>query len=132
MRFDSRSGGSAAQMFLSVLNAVTNKHPNGAIQHRQFRETGEPGLAMERGKIGVELDHLSLTVNTCPSLIHPIHGRRCLVNGNAPEGVAQVGGEIGERARVPAKKTTRLSPSIRETSPRGRPSDVPTVRCDRQ
>ena len=88
MRFDSRSGGSAAQMFLSVLNAVTltNKHPNGAIQHRQFGETGEPGLAIERGKIGVELDHLSLTVNTCPSLIHPIHGRRCLVNGNAPRG----------------------------------------------
>ena len=71
---------------LSLLNVVTltNKHPNGAIQHRQFGETGEPGLAMERGKIGVELDHSSLTVNTCPSLIHPIHGRRCLVNGNAP------------------------------------------------
>jgi hypothetical protein len=56
------------------------------------------GHARTRRKINVKLDPSSLAVTRCPSLIHPLHRRRGLVNWDAPEGVAQVGGEIGERA----------------------------------
>ena len=129
VRFDSRSRGVPAQHLMSLLNVVAllDQHSDGSIEHRQFSEAGQPGHARDRWKISVELDHFSVTVHTRPTMIRVIRGGRSPVNGDAPEGVAQVGGEIGERAGVPAKKTTRLSPStIRETSPRGRRSDVPT------
>jgi hypothetical protein len=86
---------------MSLLNvvALVNQHPDGAIQHCQFDEAGQPGPARDRWKISVELNHSLMTVHTRPTMIRVIRGGRSPVNGNAPEGVAQVGGEIGERAR---------------------------------
>ena len=50
---------------MSLLDVVTliNKHPDGAIEHRQFGEAGQSGRARERWKISVEHDHSSVTVH---------------------------------------------------------------------
>ncbi len=91
---------------MSLLDVVTliNKNPDGAIQRRQFSKAGQPGRARERWKISVELNRSSLTVQTCPAMIRVIRGGRCLVDGDSPEGVAQVGGKIGERTRSPGDR----------------------------
>jgi len=101
VRFDSSSGGIAAQQLMNLFNVVTlsNKHPGCAIEHSQFGEAGQPGHPRERRKINVELNYSSMTVHVCPSLLRSIHDQRCLVNGDAPKCVAQVGGEICEGAR---------------------------------
>ena len=101
LRFDSRSRGIATQQLMSLLNVVTviNEHPDGAIQRGQFGKTSQPGRARERWKVSVELDRLSMTVHAGPAMIHAIGGERCLVDGDASEGMTQVGSKIGERAR---------------------------------
>jgi hypothetical protein len=101
MRFDSSSRGILAQHLMSLLNVVTliNKDPDGAIQHREFGEASETGYGRDQRKIAIELNPVSLTVHASPTTIRAICGWRLLLNGDAPEGVAQVGGEIGERAR---------------------------------
>jgi hypothetical protein len=102
MRFDSRSRGFPAQQVMSLLDVVAllDQHPNGAIQYGQFGEAGQPRLGGERWKIGVDLDHPSVAVETRPMMIRVVRGGRSPVDGDAAEGVAQVCGEIGERARV--------------------------------
>jgi hypothetical protein len=44
VRFDSRSRGLSAQHVMSLLDVVAllDQHPEGAIQHRQFGEAGQP------------------------------------------------------------------------------------------
>jgi hypothetical protein len=99
VRFDSGSGGIAPQELMSLLNVVTlsNKHPDCAIEHGQFGEASQPGLSRERGNICVELDRSSLTVHTCPCF-SAIRRGCLLLDRHTAEGVAQVGGEIIERA----------------------------------
>ena len=101
LRLDSDSRGLPAQQLMSLLDVVAllDQHADGAIQHRQFGEAGQPGHAGEWWKIGVKLNRFSPTVHTCPLMFRVSRGGRSLFNGDAPEGVAQVGGEIGERAR---------------------------------
>jgi hypothetical protein len=127
--FDTRSRGVAAQHVMSLLDVVTliNKYPDGAIQHRQFGEAGQPRPARDRWKINVELNHPSVTVQMRPTMTVVILGGRSPVDGDAPEGVAQVGGEIGERARGAGVEDDSARPIDRpRTSPRGRRSDAPT------
>jgi hypothetical protein len=104
VRFDSRSRGIAAQQLMSLLKLVTliNKHPDGAIQQRQFGEASQPGAARVRGKIGVELDRYSMTIHTWPS--SAIRPRRLLLDGDSPKCIAQVGGKIGERTRAKSEE----------------------------
>jgi hypothetical protein len=104
VRFDSRSRGIAAQQLMSLLNLVSliNKHPDGAVQQRQFGEASQPGPARVRGKIGVELDRYSLTIRTCAS--SAIRRGHSLLDGDAPKCIAQVGGKIGERTRAKSEE----------------------------
>jgi hypothetical protein len=101
MRLDSSGRCVAAQHVMSLLNVVTliNKHPDGAIEHREFGEAGQPGHPRERWKISVELNHPSVTVHMRRMMIFVVRGGRSPVDGDAPEGMAQVGREICERAR---------------------------------
>ena len=128
MRFDPqpRPPGAARMSLLDVV-ALLDQHPNGAIQYGQFGEAGRPGLAGERWKIGVNLDHPSVTVETRPMMIRVIRGGRSPVDGDAPRAWLRSAARSVNAPGLPAKKTTRLSPSTsRETSPRGRRSEVPT------
>ena len=86
-------------MSLHKVVAVINKHPDGAIQHRQASEASEAGHGRHQRKIVIEFNCTALTVEASTSLIRAICHWRLLLNGGTAEGVAQVGGEISERAR---------------------------------
>ena len=85
---------SLAQHLTSLLNivALLDQHPDGSIEHGQFGEAGQSGTrgrAMEdqcraRSLFG-DRRHVVHQDQRYPLL-------RSLVNGHAPEGVAQVGG----------------------------------------
>ena len=130
VRLDPGSLGLLAQQLVSLRKVVAllDQHPDGAVQHRLFGESGQPGHAGEWWKIGVKLNCFSLTVHMDPSLINAIHGRRCLVNGNAPEGVAHVGGEIGESARGAGEEDDSAFP-IDPRNQRKRETQRCTDRC---
>ncbi len=101
VRCDLSSRGGSAQHPLSLLNVVTliNKHPDGAIHHRQVDEPSKAGYRRDRWKIVIEFDRTALTVDASASTIREIRRRRLLLNVDTAEDVAQIGGEIGERAR---------------------------------
>ena len=101
LRCDTSSGGVSAQHLMSLhqVMAVINKHPDGAIPHRQVGEASEAGHGRDQRKIVIELNCTAQTVEASASTIRDISRWRLLLNGDTAEGAAQVGGEIGERAR---------------------------------
>jgi hypothetical protein len=130
VRLDPGSLGLLAQQLVSLRKVVAllDQHPDGAVQHRLFGESGQPGHAGEWWKIGVKLNCFSLTVHTCPTMICVILGGRSLSNGDAPEGVAQIGGEIGESARCAGEEDDSAFP-IDPRNQRKRETQRCTDRC---
>jgi hypothetical protein len=120
VRFDSRSRGIAAQQLMSLLKLVTliNKHPDGAIEHGQFGEARQPGHSRERWKISVELNHPPVTVHMRRTMIFVFRGGRSPINGDAAEGVAEIGGEIDERSRGAGEED---DPALPIDHPRNQP-----------
>ena len=86
-------------MSLLKLVALINKHSDGAIQHSQVGEASEAGDGRDQRKIVIELNCTARTVEASASTIRDISRWRLLLNRDTAEGAAQVGGEIGERAR---------------------------------
>jgi hypothetical protein len=101
MRVDLSSRCVTAQHVMSLIKVVTliNKHPDGAIEQRQFGEARQSGPARDGWQINVERNHPSGTVRRRPTMIFVIRCGRSPVDGDAPQSVAQVCGEIDERAR---------------------------------
>ena len=129
-QLDSSNRGISAQHVMSLLNVVTliNKYPDGAIEHRQFGEAGQPGPARDGRKISVELNHPSVTVHMRRMMIFVVRGGRSPVDVDAPEGMAQVGREICERARVAGEEDDSALPI---DHPRNQPEGETQRRPDR-
>ena len=94
------SRGVPVQHLMSLHKVVTviNKHPNGAIQHRQVGEASEAGHWRDQRKIIIDLNCTARTVEASVSTIRALCRWRLLLNWDTAEGAAQVGGEISERA----------------------------------
>jgi hypothetical protein len=91
---DTSSRGVPVQHVMRFHKVVTviNKHPDGAIQHRQVGEASETGHGRDQRKIIIELNCTARTFQARVSTIRAICRWRLLLNWDTAEGAAQVGG----------------------------------------